>query len=175
MVHRALTICLALAAFVFLAAPRTKADEIFTWTLPASPTVSIADPGTAFEITGFPLSENGLSLGDFTFDFFNISDEGGFDAFVMGLPSLLNEFGPQVYTGSENAPTFSLGTFGPFDGAGTASAGLTATLTISDAGNGNDLFTYDVASTSTPEPGSLLLLGTGALGLLGFARRKLVA
>ena len=37
-----------------------------------------------------------------------------------------------------------------------------------------DNVTYGVGPSATPEPGSLLLLGTGLLGALGMARRKLV-
>lgn len=44
---------------------------------------------------------------------------------------------------------------------------------ITDGGGiGWDTFQYDT-STSTPEPGSLLLLGTGVVGLFGVVRRKL--
>jgi len=43
-------------------------------------------------------------------------------------------------------------------------------LTITSIPGGGDSFTYDL--TNTPEPASLLLLGTGALALIGFARKK---
>ncbi len=174
MVRRSVIICLTVAVFALFSASSAKADEIFTWTLPGSPTIGSTDfqMNMGFTIMNVPLSENGTSLGNYVFDFYNTGDGGGFDAFLMGSPMILNEFGPQVYMGGENMPTFVPGTYGPFDGQGSLTTGMTGTLGITDAGNGNDLFTYTAA---TPEPSSLLLLGAGALALLGFTRKRIIA
>lgn len=51
---------------------------------------------------------------------------------------------------------------------------LTFSVTGTGAGNyDNDTGLADVSLGATPEPGTLLLLGTGLLGFAGFARRKL--
>jgi hypothetical protein len=49
-----------------------------------------------------------------------------------------------------------------------------AYITISDDDGSPDSLTVDDLSVTTPEPGSLFLFGSGALGLLGFMRRKFV-
>lgn len=53
-------------------------------------------------------------------------------------------------------------------------AGHISAIVLSDVdGNADFLTVDDLSYTETPEPGSLLLLGTGVLGLVGTMRRKL--
>jgi len=49
------------------------------------------------------------------------------------------------------------------DWAGTGANGVTYTAT------------FDIGPTATPEPGSLMLVGTGLIGLVGLRRRKIQA
>ena len=80
--------------------------------------------------------------------FYSGSAGGGFDLY----------YGDQLYTGTEAAPTFKLGTFGLFDSGGFQQLG---TLTISVDG-------------AVPEPASwaMMLGGFGAIGGALRARRK---
>ena len=52
-------------------------------------------------------------------------------------------------------------------------ANITKVVFSETAGNGLANFAVGTMYLGTPEPGTLLLLGTGALGLAGILRRKI--
>lgn len=67
-------------------------------------------------------------------------------------PNFWDVLGDQLFSGSLSSPTFISGT---------------PNIDLANSG-------YQIATT-TPEPSSLLLLGTGLAGLLGWGRRKFSA
>jgi hypothetical protein len=153
-----------LAVFALFSATQAQADTMdnftyqdggntFTWQLPSSPTVLPTDflPGLAFSIQDVTYSENDIPQNPAILSFFSQPGGGGF--FLFDTFQGILSSGSQTYSGTEDAPTFLEGTYSLpdfFSGDGTA------TLTIK----------------SVPEPSSLMLLGTGMLGLLGLALKK---
>jgi PEP-CTERM motif len=173
MLRRVLVVGCFIALVGLFSAGYAKADTIFTWTLPSSPTPT-SSFSDLFTVNSVPYWMNGTSEGLAEIDFFTLSDFGGFELTtnngdpITGI-LILNEFGPQVFTGSTGAPTFTPGTY-TLTGEGTLSMGLSGTLTITAGPNG-DSFTYDLVNT--PEPGSLMLIGGGLLPFLGLARKRI--
>ena len=167
---------LLIAVMGLVSASRAQADGVdtftytfdgntFVWQLPSSPTVGAGNfiLGIMFAILDVPYSENGVAQTPSEFDFFSFpTGEGGFQIITPSLTSPANTFGPQLYGGmdTEDAPTFIPGTYELNNGSPTGPMG---TLVIS------------FSSVSAPEPSSLILLGSGLLSLLGFARKKLLA
>ena len=128
----------------------TSGGNTFQWQLPTNPVPSLVDPGFGFELTNVSFTENGVSnLG--TMDFFSAAGgEPGFDLWIGDLNFLINAFGPQMYTGPEDAPTMLPGSFGFID---TANPGGSTSGSVS----------------TVPEPSSLLLLGVGLLAALAIS------
>jgi len=126
-----------------------------TWQLSATPTPDDHFTGELFTLWNVSGTFAGASTALADLTFFNVARGGGLGIYDFNAGvSLLSTDGPQLFSGSEGAPTFSLGTYALTAYQGTSQYSLT------------------VAQVSTvPEPSSLALLICGLLcGAL--ARRR---
>jgi hypothetical protein len=139
----------------------TNATTTLNYIVPAAPTSFIVDtdPTNGNALIDIELN-NVSSAGPLTVYFDTTAYTGGlfdsnnnFEFTTTGYASFFN--------GSATAPVFTLGA----SGTGTDGNGLN--------------YTYSIAPAPTagpaPEPSSLILLGTGALGVVGSLRRRLFA
>jgi hypothetical protein len=169
---RMLASSLVSLAVLVLASPAARATTMdqFTlmsgtdtvvFTLPSSPTPT----GTDFDcqaqlppqfcISGVSALVNGIAETGDTLEFFDLSQEGGL-AFSNGGPfPLFDSLGEQLYSGPVTAPTFLLGMFDQI----SFPDGGAVTVTITEV---------------TPEPSSLVLLGSGLVAVAGMLRKQLV-
>jgi PEP-CTERM motif-containing protein len=100
---------------------------------------------------------------------FTVSQTGGFTSVGQLLAGSTNGGGPHPTTNPDN---WFAGQIANISTGCTGWVGNTGSTNSSASGNPG---TGVCAGSQVPEPGSLMLFGTGLLGLAGFVRRKLVS
>ncbi len=154
----ALALCAATAAQADPYNFVVTGDYSASWQMDSSPTPDDWGDGFRFVLSDYPGNFPGSTNGTVSISFY--SDGAGGGMVLNDLASftmLLNTASEQLYTGTEAAPTFKLGSFA-MTGWGD---GTEYTLTISNA-----------AAVPEPESYALMLGGLGLVGMAVARRRK---
>ena len=171
-----------------VSAPNESFTFMFTVPSPCSPTSTPPCSNLSIGFANFPTMSievtstlpNFPSLATLSF---NPSASGGLfdlEAFPGGGDFVWSFVGPQIFNATPNeicagpAGTFCTGSFSIMGGTGFSASFFFDMNDPTIAGDLKDGLGTGNPSVPTPEPSSLLLLGSGFLALGGFARKRVV-
>ncbi|MGH9616671.1 MAG: PEP-CTERM sorting domain-containing protein [Acidobacteriaceae bacterium] len=143
--------------------------QVITFDLFSSPTPSALNASCESGLSGeFCIDSVAVDINGKTtsnnVEFFDSSQDGGLaiDANGTKYDFILDQTGDQLFSGTVGSPTFLLGEY--------ALTNVDSTYNKFDKD-----FSLDITASPIPEPPTLLLLGTGLIGLIGlsvFRRRE---
>jgi hypothetical protein len=146
---------------VFITITNDGSLPTLTFEVPENPTVTMGNftLGSSFTLDNISVTAGGVAVGVDDFTFYNSTLGGGVsDGIYYDVDGgILDNESVQLYTGSENSPTFAPGTYnGTYS---IANRDPSATVTIMEP-------------TTTPLPSTWLMLLSGLVGLVYFAQRR---
>jgi hypothetical protein len=147
-----------------LTAPNTAFSFTFSQSVPVVPITSDGASFTTLVSVTYLSGINNLNIPNALVTFFDDSQQGLFDiSFQLGNDYAWEFLGPQIFAGATSNPTLLTGTF---------FANPDSALFVNDGPPESFGSGQVVAAAAVPEPGTLLLVGTGLLSALGALRRR---